>query len=108
MRSARAVGEFKNHLRAKKRLMETHPSSKGRSSLSKQRALKILIETINAISEIVLSDPTTRHKPLAPGSDHEPGSRWAVSARYRDTAFLIVRKKRTADPSSAKRRPLSG
>ena len=32
MSSARAVGEFKNHLRAKKRLMETHASSESKLS----------------------------------------------------------------------------
>jgi hypothetical protein len=79
MRSARAVGEFKNHLRAKKKLMETYPSSKGRSSLSKQRALKILIETINAIFENVLSDPTTRNKPLATRSRFGPRTGIPVS-----------------------------
>jgi hypothetical protein len=109
MGSVRAVGEFKNHLRAKKRLMETYPSSKGRSSLSKQRALKILIETINAISENVLSDPPTRYKPLA--TSHCISNRQLETIRNRRKPFKIMhmtfsnRPKKTKVHSAASNAP---
>jgi len=34
--------------------------------------------------------PLTSHQPLVPGSDHEPGSRCADYARYRDTSHFSI------------------
>jgi hypothetical protein len=109
MRGARLVRDLKNHLRAKKKLMETHANSKRRSSLSKQRALKILIETINAISKNVLSDAPTRYKPLA--TSHYISNRQLETIRNRRKPFKIMhmtfsnRPKKTKVHSAASNTP---
>jgi len=74
---------------AKKKLIATHAKLEISLTLSKHRASRFLIGTKNTFPFrflLVHHKPQAGgHEPRFPGSDDEPGSWCAVSARYRDT-----------------------